>query len=97
MKSFQEKVLEVVKKIKEGTVLTYAEVARHAGNATASRAVGNLMAKNTDTSVPCHRVVKSDGSIGRYNGLQGKSKEILLKREGVEFTRTGKVALPPSK
>lgn len=63
-----------------------------AGNPGASRAVGSTMSHNTDKSVPCHRVVKSDGSIGNYNGLQGeKSKKVLLEREGVKFTKSGKV------
>lgn len=91
MKSFEEKVLEVVRKIPEGKVCTYGEVAKHAGNGNASRAVGNIMAKNTDKTVPCHRVVKSDGAIGMYNGLQGKSKEEILKKEGIVFTSSGKV------
>ena len=44
-----------------------------------ARAVGSLMAKNTDKNVPCHRVIRSDGSIGSYNGLCGESKEQLLR------------------
>lgn len=91
MKTFQQKVIDVVKKIKKGEVLTYGEVARRAGNEGASRAVGTVMAKNKDTTVPCHRVVKSDGSIGMYNGLQGKSKSEILKKEGVVFKEEGKV------
>lgn len=91
MKSFQKSVLEVVKKIRSGKVLTYSEVAKKAGNAKAFRAVGSIMAKNTNKSVPCHRVIKSDGSIGVYNGLQGKSKVVILKREGVQFCKNGKV------
>jgi O-6-methylguanine DNA methyltransferase len=91
MKSFQEKVIEVVKKISSGKVLSYGEVAKKAGNAKASRAVGSLMAKNADTTVPCHRVVKSDGSMGMYNGLRGKSKSEILKKEGVKFKESGKV------
>ena len=93
MKSFKENVLEIVKKIPEGKVMTYSQVAAKAGNKNASRAVGNIMAANQDKSVPCHRVVKSDGSIGMYNGLRGKSKEEILKKEGVLFTKTGKVSL----
>lgn len=93
MKLFEEKVIEVVKSIQEGEVLTYGQVARLSGNAKASRAVGTIMAKNKDKSVPCHRVVKSDGSIGMYNGLRGKSKSEILKREGVEFKGNGKVLL----
>lgn len=85
MKSFQEKVIEVVKKIPRGSVMTYGEVAKYAGNAKASRVVGSIMAKNADKTVPCHRVIRSDGAIGDYNGLQGKSKSELLKKEGVVF------------
>ena len=93
MKSFQEAVLTIVSKIPAGKVLTYSQVAAKAGNSKASRAVGNIMAKNQDKSVPCHRVVKSDGSIGMYNGLRGKSKMEILKKEGVKFTEGGKVIL----
>ena len=93
MKSFNEEVIDVVKGIKEGKVLTYGEVAARAGNALASRAVGSIMAKNTDKNVPCHRVVKSDGGIGMYNGLRGKSKHDILKKEGVLFKENGKVSM----
>ena len=91
--SFQEKVIQVVKKIPKGKVLSYGQVALRAGNGKAARAVGNLMAKNTDKSVPCHRVVRADGSIGAYNGLQGKSKLALLEKEGVAFVNKGKVRI----
>ncbi len=91
MKSFQESVLAVVAKIPLGKVLTYGEVARRAGNEKASRSVGSIMAKNADKNIPCHRVVKSDGSIGMYNGLRGKSKASILKQEGVQFSASGKV------
>ena len=93
MKSFQEKVIEVVKSIPKGSVLTYGEVAKRAGNEKASRAVGTLMAKNSDKTVPCHRVVRSDGSIGEYNGLQGRGKYELLSSEGVEFTKYNKAKI----
>lgn len=93
MQSFQEKVVTIVKGIKKGSVMTYGEVARKAGNSKASRAVGSIMAKNGDKEVPCHRVVKSDGSIGMYNGLRGKSKSDILKKEGVAFTKSGKVVI----
>lgn len=93
MKSFQEKVIEVVKAIPKGSVYTYKEVAKRAGNALASRAVGSIMAKNQDKNVPCHRVVKSDGSVGRYNGLQREDKLKILMTEGVQFNKNGKVLL----
>lgn len=81
MVNFKRKVLEIVKKIPKGKTLSYKEVAKKAGNEKAGRIVGNIMAKNQDKSVPCHRVIRSDGKIGKYNGLQGKSKEAILRKE----------------
>jgi O-6-methylguanine DNA methyltransferase len=78
---FKEKVYEVVKKIPKGKVLTYQEVAKKAGNVKACRAVGNILNKNFNKDIPCHRVVRSDGKIGGYNrGSENKKK--ILKKEG---------------
>ena len=75
MKNFSQKVYEVVKKIPKGKVLTYKEVAKKAGNILASRAVGNILNKNYDPKIPCHRVVRSDGKLGGYNrGIKNKIK-----------------------
>lgn len=90
MKTFKEKVLNIVFKIPKGKVLTYKEVAKKAGNEKASRVVGNLMAKNQDKNIPCHRVIKSDGTFGKYNGLQGKSKADLLNKEKYDRKRKNK-------
>ena len=81
VKTFTEKVIAVVKKIPKGNVMSYASVARDAGSPGASRAVGSILAKNTDLSIPCHRVIRSDGSLGFYNGLRGRSKKELLEDE----------------
>lgn len=82
MKTFKEKVYEVVKKIPKGKVLTYKEVAKRAGNELASRAVGNILNKNYDLLIPCHRVIRSDGKLGGYN--RGRNlKEKILKLEGI--------------
>ncbi|MBX4199069.1 MGMT family protein [Candidatus Parcubacteria bacterium] len=81
MTIFQEKVYAVVKKIPKGKVLTYKEVAKKAGKPLAFRVVGNLMSRNQDKKIPCHRVIRSDGKIGGYNGLQGQ-KRYLLTKEG---------------
>lgn len=94
-KSFKEKVLEVVRSIPAGTIMSYGEVSRRAGVNGAARAVGTIMSGNTDKSIPCHRVVKADGSVGEYNGLRSKdtgknAKLNLLKKEGVKFTKTNK-------
>ena len=79
---FQSKIYEIVKKIPRGKTLTYKEVAKLAGRPKAYRAVGNILNKNHDPSIFCHRVIRSDGKIGGYNrGTVEKSK--LLKKEGV--------------
>ncbi len=79
---FAQKVRAVVAKIPKGSVMTYAAVAKKAGNAGAARAVGSLMAKNYDPKVPCHRVIRTDGKIGNYNRGGEKAKRALLKKEG---------------
>ena len=80
MKTFTEKVKAVVRKIPKGKTLTYKEVAGRAGNAKASRAVGNIMRQNYDPKIPCHRVIRSDGGIGGYNrGGIKKKREMLIK------------------
>jgi O-6-methylguanine DNA methyltransferase len=81
MKTFKEKVLDIVTKIPKGKVMTYKYVATKAGNPNASRVVGMIMAQNKDKKVPCHRVIRSDGSMGGYNGLQGKDKRKILQNE----------------
>lgn len=81
MQTFTEKVYRVVSKIPKGKVLTYKEVAMKSGNSLASRAVGNILHKNTNPDVPCHRVIRSDGKLGGYNkGQLNKIK--ILKKEG---------------
>lgn len=96
-KSFTEGVYDVVSNIPKGKVATYGQVARLAGNARASRAVGMAMRHNKDTGkVPCHRVVGSTGALVGYaygNGLRTKMEK--LKKEGVEF-REQKVDLTKS-
>ena len=79
--SFRAKVLAVVSKIPKGKTLTYKEVAVRAGSPAAYRSVGNVLNKNYDPKIPCHRVVRSDGKIGGYNrGSEVKIK--ILKKEG---------------
>lgn len=71
---FSEKVREIVRKIPRGETMTYKEVAREVGNSRAARAVGSIMRNNYDTTVPCHRVIHTDGSSGDYN-RGGKKKK----------------------
>ena len=80
--SFRDQVREVVKKIPKGKTLSYQEVAKLAGSPNACRAVANTMANNFDLSVPCHRVIKKDGSLGGYNRGGPAEKYKLLIAEG---------------
>lgn len=79
--SFAERVHAVVRRIPLGKTLTYKEVAVKTGSPNASRAVGSLMAKNFNTDIPCHRVIKSDGTIGNYNRGGAKKKKEILENE----------------
>jgi len=86
----QERVWKKLKQIPQGKVVSYAELARAVGNAQAVRAVASAVGKNTKLiTIPCHRVVRSDRSVGKY--AKGEKKKIaLLKKEGVRIT-DGKV------
>ena len=79
--SFSQRVYAVVATIPKGEVLTYKQVAERAGSPRAFRAVGTVLSKNYDAKIPCHRVIRSDGSLGGYNrGSDQKKKR--LKKEG---------------
>jgi len=77
--NFREKVFAVVKKIPKGKVLTYKQVAEKIGSPRAFRAVGSALKTNFDPTIPCHRVIKSDGGLGSYNrgGTAQKRKNLL--------------------
>lgn len=78
--TFKEKVLQVVKRVPRGRTLSYKEVAKLAGRPKAYRAVGNILNKNYDSKIPCHRVICSNGQLGGYNRGAAK-KRVLLKQE----------------
>lgn len=80
---FQRLVYRVVARIPKGSTLTYAQVAQAIGRPKAVRAVGNALNKNPFApQVPCHRVIRSDGTLGGFaHGPAAKRR--LLKREGV--------------
>ena len=85
MVTFKEMVLRIVKDIPRGQTKSYKEVARLAGSPGAYRAVGSIMANNFIKGVPCHRVIKSDGTLGNYNRGGIKKKLALLRKEGVKI------------
>jgi O-6-methylguanine DNA methyltransferase len=81
--SFRDKIYKIVSDIPPGEVLTYKEVAKLSGSPRAYRAVGNILNKNYDPTIPCHRVIRSDGQPGGYN-RGAKNKVAILKREGLK-------------
>ena len=83
--SFQLKVWGYLRKIPRGSTRTYSQVAKGIGKPLAVRAVANAIGKNPYAPrIPCHRVIRSDGSLGGYSGKGGiKTKKLLLKKEGV--------------
>ena len=87
MISFAEKVWRAVQNIRKGKVKTYKEIAKIIGKPRAYRAVGNVLNKNSHApKVPCHRVVRSDSSLGGYAG--GVKKKIkFLEKEGIEIEK----------
>jgi len=74
---FKDNVFAVVKNIPKGRTLTYKQVAAAAGNPKASRAVGSILHTNFDPTIPCHRVVRSDGKLGGYNRGEELKKKLL--------------------
>ncbi len=84
--SFKTRVQKVVHSIPKGKTMSYGEVARRAGSPGAYRAVGSIMANNFDKTIPCHRVIKADGSLGNYNRSGGtEAKRKLLVKEGYKI------------
>ncbi len=74
---FAKKVYEIVAQIPQGKTKTYKEVAQLAGRPFAFRAVGNILNKNYDPNIPCHRVIRSNGKLGGYNRGVERKREIL--------------------
>lgn len=88
---FQQRVLRAEHGIPRGWVSTYGRIARHLGSPGAARAVGNALANNPfPIIIPCHRAIRSDRSLGGFQGGV-KMKRVLLQLEGVEISSSGKV------
>ena len=91
--AFQEAVWRELRKIPLGQTRSYADIAAAVGQPGAVRAVGTANGSNpVSVLVPCHRVIRSDGSLGGYGGgLENKEK--LLKAEGISLERQGRLGL----
>lgn len=79
MTTFEEAVYAVVRKIPEGSVMTYKQVAHAVKRPRAYRAVGSALKKNYDPDIPCHRVVRSDLDLGNYNRGRSNKRHLLIK------------------
>ena len=91
---FQRAVLRAEHRVPRGRVTTYGALAAHLGRPGASRAVGNALANNPfPIIVPCHRAVRSDGSLGGYQGGLAMKRALLL-NEGVEVNAANRVVRP---
>lgn len=91
IKPFQKNVLLEEHGIPRGGVTTYQRLAAHLGNPNASRAVGNALKNNPfPIIIPCHRAIRSDGTLGGFQGGV-EMKRALLEMEGMEFGGDGKV------
>ena len=84
---FAKRVLLTCQKIKFGQKTTYKELAQKAGYSNASRAVGNVLAKNPiPLIIPCHRIIRTDGKLGGFTAPGGTNlKKRLLKHEKIFF------------
>jgi methylated-DNA-[protein]-cysteine S-methyltransferase len=82
---FTKKVLTTCRKIPSGKTISYSQLARMIGKPRAGRAVGNALARNPiPLLIPCHRVVRCDGSPGNFSapgGTNTKKKLIDLERK----------------
>ena len=92
---FQQTVYDACRRIPSGNVTTYASLAK-AIDCGSPRAVGQALKKNPFApEVPCHRVVKTDRSLGGFTGHTAgpevTRKRKLLEAEGVQFDAQGKI------
>lgn len=89
--SFQQKVLRAEYEIPRGFVSTYRKIAEHVGMPLGARAVGTALAGNPfPIIIPCHRAIRTDGTLGGFQGGIAM-KQALLEAEGVEFSTNGRV------
>ncbi len=83
--NFKSQILDIVSKIPKGQLMTYSQVATLAGNPKAARVVGQIMSKNYDNKIPCHRVIGKNLKLTGYNRGGVAAKAEILKTEGINI------------
>lgn len=93
---FHRKVYQQCRRIPFGETASYQDLARAAGNEHAVRAVGTAMARNRwPLVIPCHRVVRADGSLGGFSSPDGIMEKVrMLRLEGIQ-SRNGRIVFKP--
>jgi|SRR5579875_651 O-6-methylguanine DNA methyltransferase len=93
--SLFEQVYEFTRQVPRGRVTTYAAIALALGRPRSARVVGFVMSicPYPERIVPCHRVVRSDGSVGGYGFEGSERKASLLLKEGIEISKGGRIDL----
>jgi O-6-methylguanine DNA methyltransferase len=85
LRPFDQEVLQTALRIPRGEVRPYSWVARRIGRPLAVRAVGSALGRNPiPYLIPCHRVIRADGSLGEYGGGGTAAKRAILRWEGVD-------------
>lgn len=85
--NLKNKIYKLVKKIPKGKITTYKEIGEKL-NTKAYRLIGQILSKNKNKKIPCHRVINSNGSIGGYLGIKNNPEKIkILKKEGLKIKK----------
>jgi methylated-DNA-[protein]-cysteine S-methyltransferase len=91
---FQQKVLLAGSKIPWGWMSTYGRIGKQIGSPQGARAVGGALSQNRfPVVIPCHRIIRSDGALGGFQGGGLKMKKTLLKLEGIPVTSLDRVTI----
>lgn len=93
-KSFHQRVLNIIKNIPQGKVITYGQIADYAGNRRAARQVAYILHSSSEKeNLPWHRVVNRKGGISLKKGHGYELQKKLLKSEGITFNENNCIDL----
>lgn len=87
MEAFTQKVVFVIQHIPSGKVMTYGQIAAHAGSPRGARQVARLLhSVSSKYNLPWHRVINAEGRISIQDEVRREAQEQLLRDEGIEFS-----------